>query len=113
MGQNDFMPELTLLSRSDQVAAHLRGELLRGIWRGEMPGTPLLAAELGIDRKIITAALCLLEEEGLLVAQGAGRRRRIVRWADNVARGKDDRRQTLTKAEFVEGGTIGPVPGGG
>jgi DNA-binding LacI/PurR family transcriptional regulator len=35
--------------------------------------------------------------------------RRIVRWADNVARGKDDRRQTLTKATFVAGGTIGPV----
>jgi DNA-binding LacI/PurR family transcriptional regulator len=35
---------------------------------------------------------------------------RIVRWADNVARGKDDRRNTLIKAEFVEGGTIGPVP---
>jgi DNA-binding LacI/PurR family transcriptional regulator len=36
--------------------------------------------------------------------------RRVVRWADNVSRGKDDRRQTLTKATFVEGGTIGPVP---
>jgi len=36
--------------------------------------------------------------------------RRILRWADNVARGKDDRRQTFTKAEFIEGGTIGPVP---
>ena len=36
--------------------------------------------------------------------------RRIVRWAGNVARGKDDRRQTLTKATFVAGGTIGPVP---
>lgn len=34
--------------------------------------------------------------------------RRIVRWADNVACGKDDRRQTFTKAEFIEGGTIGP-----
>jgi hypothetical protein len=39
--------------------------------------------------------------------------RRIVRWAGNVARGKDDRRQTHTKAELVEGGTIGPVPGKG
>ena len=38
--------------------------------------------------------------------------RRIVRWADNIARGKDDRRQTLTKAEFIEGGTIGPAPNG-
>lgn len=35
--------------------------------------------------------------------------RRIVRWADNVSRGKEDRRMTLIKAKFVEGGTIGPV----
>ncbi len=35
---------------------------------------------------------------------------RIVRWADNVARGMDDRHKTSIKAEFVEGGTIGPVP---
>jgi len=34
-----------------------------------------------------------------------------VTWAANVSRGKEDRRQTMTKAEFVEGGTIGPVPG--
>lgn len=36
--------------------------------------------------------------------------RRIVRWANNIARGRDDRRQTDTKAEFVDGGTVGPVP---
>ena len=36
--------------------------------------------------------------------------RRIASWADNVARGKDDRRQSFTKAEFVEGGTIGRAP---
>jgi DNA-binding LacI/PurR family transcriptional regulator len=36
--------------------------------------------------------------------------RRIVRWANNVARGKDDRRQSFSKAEYVEGGTIGPAP---
>lgn len=35
--------------------------------------------------------------------------RRVVRWAGNVARGKDDRRQIGSKSEFVEGGTIGPV----
>ncbi len=33
--------------------------------------------------------------------------RRIVRWATNVSRGADDRRQTETKAELFEGGTIG------
>ena len=35
--------------------------------------------------------------------------RRVARWADNVARGKDDRRQSHTKAEFVDGGTVGPA----
>jgi DNA-binding LacI/PurR family transcriptional regulator len=36
--------------------------------------------------------------------------RRIMRWVNNVARGIDDRRQSFTKAEFVEGETIGPPP---
>ena len=35
--------------------------------------------------------------------------RRVVRWADNVSQGKEDRRQSLTKAEFVEGGMVGPA----
>ena len=34
---------------------------------------------------------------------------RIVRWAENVANGREDRRETLIRAEFVEGGTIGPA----
>ena len=36
--------------------------------------------------------------------------RRIVRWTNNVALGKDDRRQSFTKAEFIDGGTVGPGP---
>ncbi len=35
----------------------------------------------------------------------------IVRWVDGVARGKNARRKMLTKAEFIEAGTIGPVAG--
>jgi DNA-binding LacI/PurR family transcriptional regulator len=35
--------------------------------------------------------------------------RRIVRWAANVSTGKKDLHQSLTQAEFVQGGTIGPV----
>jgi hypothetical protein len=35
--------------------------------------------------------------------------RRIVRWAANLSSGKQDVRQVLTAAEFVPGGTIGPV----
>lgn len=38
--------------------------------------------------------------------------RRVVRWVKNVAQGKDDRLQSGTVSKFVEGGTIGPVPGG-
>ena len=38
--------------------------------------------------------------------------RRVARWADNVAGGKDDRRQSLIKAEFVDGGTLGPARNG-
>ena len=34
---------------------------------------------------------------------------RVVRWVENVAKGREDRRETLIHAEFVEGGTIGPV----
>ena len=34
---------------------------------------------------------------------------RITRWADHVARGKDDRRQSFTQAEYVDGGTVGPA----
>lgn len=36
--------------------------------------------------------------------------RRIVRWLEKVASGRDDHRQALLRAKFVDGGTIGPVP---
>jgi DNA-binding LacI/PurR family transcriptional regulator len=35
---------------------------------------------------------------------------RVVEWANHVASGREDRRKTIIRAEFVEGGTIGPVP---
>ena len=36
---------------------------------------------------------------------------RVVKWADNIGRGKDDRRKIVSKVRLVSGGTIGPVPG--
>ena len=36
--------------------------------------------------------------------------RRILRWIDQVAQGRDDRRQFAIKTSFVDGGTIGPAP---
>jgi DNA-binding LacI/PurR family transcriptional regulator len=35
--------------------------------------------------------------------------RDVVRWVNKVAHGKDDRHQQFSTADFVEGGTIGPV----
>ncbi|MFT6794733.1 MAG: hypothetical protein ACJAR1_002748, partial [Rubritalea sp.] len=35
---------------------------------------------------------------------------RVLSWVENIAQGKDDHSQTLTKAEFIDGGTVGPVP---
>ena len=111
---------LRISSGGEQVAAHLREGLLQGRWSGVMPGKNRLARELGVSGKIVVAALGQLERGGLLVGQGPSVAhirwdyrpvlRRIVRWTNNIARGKEDRRQTSTKAEFVEGGTVGLAP---
>ena len=72
------MGNLIILSAVEQVAEHLRGELLRGSLSGAMPGVNPLAEELGVNHKTVRAALRQLEEEGLLVDQGRGLQRRIV-----------------------------------
>jgi hypothetical protein len=38
--------------------------------------------------------------------------RSIVRWADNIARCRNDTRKALTQAEFVDGGTVDRSAGG-
>ena len=65
------------LSLADQVTEHLRGEILRGRWSGALPGKHQLAAELGVNNKTVEGALRQLEQTGLLLGQGAGRRRLI------------------------------------
>lgn len=72
------MDSLTVLSAVEQVAEHLRKELLRGVLSGTMPGVNRLVGELGVGHKTVKAALRLLEEEGLLVNQGRGVQRKIV-----------------------------------
>ena len=71
------MTKLLILSPSQQVAEYLRKELMRQSWLGFMPGAPQLSAELGVDRKTIEAALQMLQVDGWLQWQGAGRRRKI------------------------------------
>ncbi|MEN8864630.1 MAG: GntR family transcriptional regulator, partial [Akkermansiaceae bacterium] len=71
------MHSLRILSPSEQVAEYLKGELLRGRWTTSVPGVPSLAAEMGVNRKTVDAALRQLDSEGILLPQGAGRRRLI------------------------------------
>ena len=72
------MDSITLLTGAEQVAGHLREALLRGELSGTIPGVRPLAAELGVNHKTVEVALKLLEDEGLLVDQGPGRRRKIM-----------------------------------
>lgn len=65
------------LNTAEQIANHLREELMRGRWTGMMPGQFRLAKELGASRNAVEAALRLLEHEGVLVSQGLGRKRLI------------------------------------
>jgi DNA-binding LacI/PurR family transcriptional regulator len=65
-------------SVAEQVAAHLRSEILRGECSGTMPGRGELVEKLGVGTMTLEVALSQLENEGLLVGQGTGRRRKIV-----------------------------------
>ena len=69
---------LHFLSHAQQLAAHLRSEILHGKWSGSMPGILRLEEELSVNRNTIDAALKLLEKDGVLKGQGAGRKRRIM-----------------------------------
>ena len=59
-------------SIAEQVAEHLREELIRGRWIGEIPGKNQLAEELEINCKTVVIALNQLESEGLLVGHLSG-----------------------------------------
>ncbi len=71
------MPSLHILTAAEQVANYLKEELARGVWTAKMPGGAALARELGVGRMTVDVALELLEKEGLLISQGAGRSRTI------------------------------------
>jgi DNA-binding LacI/PurR family transcriptional regulator len=65
------------LSIADQVAEYLRSEIQRRRWSDTLPGKHQLAAELGVNNKTVEIALHQLEKSGLLLPQGAGRKRLV------------------------------------
>lgn len=77
MGQPDSVKFASFSTITDQVAGHLRSEILKGRWTGCIPGKHQLAADLGVNNKTVEAALRQLEKAGVLIAQGAGRKRLI------------------------------------
>jgi len=68
---------LKIQSPAEQVASHLRAEIINGRWREKMPGVAHLQSVLGVNHVTVNAALQLLEHEGLLIARGKRRGREI------------------------------------
>ena len=68
---------MSFLTITEQVSACIRQDLLNGRWVETLPGRDQLSRELEVNHKTVDAALVLLENEGVLINQGAGRKRRI------------------------------------
>ena len=73
-----MMIQLHIATAAEQVANHLREQLMRKVWVDTIPGGQILAGQLGVGRMTCDTALSMLESEGLLVPQGPRRRRKIV-----------------------------------
>jgi DNA-binding GntR family transcriptional regulator len=72
-----YMKPFRYLSAVEQLAGHLRGEIVRGEFGGHLPGVGSLAAELGCSPRTVVGALSQPEGEGILEKQATGRRSRI------------------------------------
>lgn len=68
---------LKILSPAEQVASHVRDEILSGRWRGKMPGVAHLQSVFGVNHVTINGALQMLENEGILLSHGKRRGREI------------------------------------
>lgn len=84
-----------------------------------MTAARLHLAQRGINSPKDVSVLCMDHDPGFgwcqpaithFVWQPGALVRRVVRWVNSLERGKDDREQTFLETEFIEGGTIGPVP---
>ncbi len=72
------------LSTSDQLAQHLRQEIMSGRLTGAMPGIKQLVQALGVNSVAATKAVQQLEREGLIISQGNRRKRLIADQSDSL-----------------------------
>lgn len=77
-GSTDAVENKRYSSIAEQAARIIRDGLAEGRWRATMPGRLRLAGELGVNHKTAEAALQILEAEGMLASQGAGKVRKIL-----------------------------------
>lgn len=75
---------IRLLTYPEQVAAYLRSEIYKGVWTGVLPGENHLAIHLNVNHTTIGAAIQILENEGLLINRGVGRKRQIMLPDENI-----------------------------
>lgn len=73
------MNRISKTSAVKLVADALRAECAAGKWGEQLPGTRILAAQLGVSPPTITAALAKLVEEGVLESGGARRVFRVLK----------------------------------
>ena len=79
------MQPFHLKTAVEQLAEHLRREILQGGLGETMPGVAQLVGELGVGTETVIAAMEILEQERLLVGQGPRRGRKIMRPKDGDA----------------------------
>ena len=77
------MSKIRLLSKVEQIAIHLQAQISAGKWTHEIAGREELALEYGLNSKTVEEAMRLMENQGILISQGAGRRRRIAEMTGN------------------------------
>ena len=91
------MKPLSRQSLAEQTAGHLRAGFRSGRWQGILPGVVRLAETLTVSKVTVRTALHILEREGLLKSNGAGRSRKIV----PLAQRKKGARRTLRVAVLL------------
>jgi len=62
---------------SEHTAQHLREGFHSGRWQGRLPGVRQLAGEFGVSRDVLREALRIVEAEGLVLHDGAGKCRHV------------------------------------
>jgi DNA-binding LacI/PurR family transcriptional regulator len=94
------MKRLRRQSLIEITADHLREGFRTGRWRGLLPGVLALASELDVSKDTVRAALRLLESEGSLQDNGAGRSRKIM--TRRIQKKRTLRIAILTSLPFLE-----------